>query len=413
VDAVSPEIITDAYLYLLGRALVIRQELHDLAEPGAAYNHIKYNALASAELVNPNFDVAYLEAWIAVDEDAPALLEVPAVSGRYATAQLLDEWGEVIANINERTMPLRASGTFALLAPGSRAAPPPGAGAIFLHSRKAKLLARVELNGDPTGALALQHQFRLSGGSRHIAPPPRLPDFDNASLIGAAIFDDVSAILASAVDVSPMAAPLQQKVRAVAAYIASGQGVRDSVDAFLTGRIGPGLRALIDAAGGPGSHWTSPEPTGHYGSNYQMRTIVNLVGIWANTRDEVIYFSATRDADGQTLDGSQHYVMSFANDQLPSHIVDGYWSVIIVSVPDYRVTHNDLERYSFNSYSPLTLEADGSLKIALGPTPLADVTTTNWLPSTPGKSFSLTFRAYLPKPQVGAQWRPPEVQRVS
>ena len=58
--------ITDAYLYLLARALVIRQEHHDLAEAGVDYNLIKYNPLGSADFVNPNFDVAYLEAWIAL-----------------------------------------------------------------------------------------------------------------------------------------------------------------------------------------------------------------------------------------------------------------------------------------------------------------------------------------------------------
>ena len=85
-DASPPDekTITEAYLYLLGRALVIRQERHDLAEPGVGYNIIKYNPLGSADFVNPNLDVAYLEAWIAVDERAPAVLEVPAITGRYA-----------------------------------------------------------------------------------------------------------------------------------------------------------------------------------------------------------------------------------------------------------------------------------------------------------------------------------------
>jgi hypothetical protein len=62
--------ITEAYIYLLGRALVIRQEHTDLREPGVAYNSIKYNPLGSADFVNPNFDVAYLEAWFAADVPA-------------------------------------------------------------------------------------------------------------------------------------------------------------------------------------------------------------------------------------------------------------------------------------------------------------------------------------------------------
>ena len=60
--------LANAYVYLLGRALVIRQERIDLREPGFTYNAIRYNPLGTANFANPNLDVAYLEAWIAVDD---------------------------------------------------------------------------------------------------------------------------------------------------------------------------------------------------------------------------------------------------------------------------------------------------------------------------------------------------------
>ena len=168
--------ITDAYVYLLSRALVVRQEHIDRDEEGFAYNQVKYNPLGSADFVNPNFDVAYLEGWIAVDADHPVVLEVPKVEGRYYTAQILDEWGEVIVNINERTFPSKPYGAFALTLPGSSPALPAGATRIDLHSSKAKLLARVELKGDPTGALTLQKQFVLTAqGAPRIAEPPQMP----------------------------------------------------------------------------------------------------------------------------------------------------------------------------------------------------------------------------------------------
>ena len=46
--------IADAYIYLLGRALVIRQEHIDRRGDAFAYNAIKYNPLGSADFVNPN-----------------------------------------------------------------------------------------------------------------------------------------------------------------------------------------------------------------------------------------------------------------------------------------------------------------------------------------------------------------------
>lgn len=101
-DMNDEQTIRDAYVYLLGRALVIRQEQTDMQEEGVDCNVIKYNPAGSADFVNPNLDVAYLEAWIAVDDQTPVMQEVPEVKGRYYTAQILDEWGEVITNTNGR-----------------------------------------------------------------------------------------------------------------------------------------------------------------------------------------------------------------------------------------------------------------------------------------------------------------------
>ena len=50
--------IADAYVYLLGRALVIRQEHFDLDGTGADYNVIEDTPLGAPDGVNPNFDVA-------------------------------------------------------------------------------------------------------------------------------------------------------------------------------------------------------------------------------------------------------------------------------------------------------------------------------------------------------------------
>jgi hypothetical protein len=92
--------------------------------------------------------------------------------------------------------------------------------------------------------------------------------------------------------------------------------------------------------------------------------------------------------------------------------VDGYWSVIVVSVPDYRVVPNALKRYNFNNYSPLRKEADGSLKIAIGPRPVPGVPESNWLPSAEGKPFALNFHTYVPKEIVKTEWAPPPLTPV-
>ncbi|RWU22805.1 DUF1254 domain-containing protein [Pseudomonas alkylphenolica] len=410
--ASKPDIhtVTDAYTYLLGRLLVIRQEQMDRAGDGFNWNAIKYNPLGSADFVNPNFDVAYLEAWIAADDHNGVLLEVPQVKGRYYTAQLLDEWGEVIANINERTFPSKPYGKFALVKPGSTATIPPDAARIELHSSKAKLLARVEIKGDPDGALALQKQFKVTPlGDIAVVPAPEVKPFDNARLLGVEAFDNVDKVFSSALDVSPVAAQMQQKVRYVAQYVASSPQAREAIDKQLKDTVVPDfVTHAIARSAEPHNNWVGGKKTGNYGENYSLRTTVNYAGIWANTTDEVIYFVPVADAANHPLDGSRRYVMHFAADSLPSSVVDGYWSVILVSVPDYRVVPNPWNRFNFNSHSNLKKEPDGSLKIAIGPKPVAGIPESNWLPSLAGKPFSLTFRTYVPKDIVKqGKWAPP------
>ena len=407
--------VRDAYIYLLGRALVIRQEHMDRKGQGFAYNTIKYNPLGSADFVNPNFDVAYLEAWFAVDDESAAILEVPEVKGRYYTAQILDEWGEVIANINERTFPTKPFGKFVLVKPGSKAKIPADTGRIELHSSKAKMLGRVELKGDPDSAVKLQRAFRTTTlGRPVIAPPPAMPEFNNNDLIGVEIFDNVDARLGSALDVAPNAAAMQQKVRTVAAYAASGSDARGQVDAQIRRLIPEFKEYALTKSAPTRNHWTGGSPAvGQYGSDFWLRGSVNYAGIWANNTDEVIYFAATRDADNKPLNGANSYIMHFPADKLPDSAVDAYWSVILVGVPDYRVVPNPLKRYNFNNHSSLQKEADGSLKIAIGPKPVAGAPESNWLPSADSKPFSLTFRAYVPKDIVRrGEWQPAPVTMV-
>jgi len=413
-QAPDEQTITDAYVYLLDRALVIRQEHTDLAEKGVTYNTIKYNPLGSADFVNPNLDVAYLEAWFAVDDKTPAVLEVPEVKGRYYTAQIMDEWGEVIANINERTFPTKPFGKFYLVAPGSRVQTPPGAGRIELHSHKAKMLARVELKGDPEGAVRLQKAFKVTvTGQPAIEKAVPLSMFDNKDLLGVEIFERSGPILASALDVAPNAAQMQQKVRTVAEHVAASPENRAAVDRLLREKVVPWFKEFATTKAAPyRNHWLGGGSSGNYGSDYRLRTMCSLIGIWANTGEEVVYFGAFRDANEQPLDGGKSYVIHFPADGLPDSVVSAYWSIILVGVPDYRVVANPLERYNLNNQSPLRKEPDGSLKMGIGPKPVPGVPESNWLPSAAGKPFSLTFRTYVPKEMVLRGWAPPAVTPV-
>ena len=203
-------------------------------------------------------------------------LSVPKIEGRYYTAQLLDEWGEVITNINQqRTSPGHPDGRFLLHAPD--AAPPSGtAVAVPLHARKAQLLACVEIGNDRDGAVSLQHSFALTaGGDVRIAPPPPVPAFDNASLLGAEIFDGAAAVLASAAEPTPALRWRQSVVAAIARYVASGPEGRAEVDQRIRRDVVPGFqKEALTGISGFRDGWLIANIGGHYGESYDVRTAV-------------------------------------------------------------------------------------------------------------------------------------------
>ena len=403
--------IADAYVYLLGRALVIRQEHLDLDGTGADYNVIDDKPLGALDGVNPNFDVASVEAWLAVDDRTPVLLEVPEIVNRHYNIQVIDEWGGAIANINPRTFPSHPSGTFAFVTPGSRAKVPADAARIVLRSSKAKVVARVEIRQDREYSVRLQRQFELvSAGNPSIMPAVPLPMFGNRELLGVELFQNAEEILATALDTAPDAAALQHKVRLVARYTESGPGARLDVEGLLRERLIPHfLDFTTKRAVASRNQWRSSHPAGSGAvADYQRRTAANLASVWTDTPDEALTFHAARDATGKPLNGSNTYVMEFAADELPAALVSGHWSLTLVSMPGHRVVPNPLDRFLLNSHSPLVGEPDGSLRIFVGPRPPEGVPQSNWLPSSDWKPFLLTMRTYVPKAVVtSGEWFPP------
>jgi hypothetical protein len=181
------------------------------------------------------------------------------------------------------------------------------------------MLSRVELKDDPEGAVKLQQAFTLrSLGTPEIDPPPEIPMFDNKDLMGIEIFDDLDARLASALDVAPIAAELQQKARAVAAYVASGNDARTTVDKVVRGKAVQAFQVYATTAAMPvRNHWMGGALAGNYGTNYWFRTMVNYGGIWGNTGNEVLYVTPVSDSEGQPLHGSKSYVIHFPADGPP------------------------------------------------------------------------------------------------
>ncbi|GJG94364.1 DUF1214 domain-containing protein [Cupriavidus pauculus] len=411
----SDQDISDAYIYLLSRLLVLRQQQLDF-RAGMQWNQLVHRKPGAVDWPNPNLDVAYSEAWVAVDESSCTIVSVPKITGRYYTVQFLNGWGETLANINERTFPRRPDGDFAMCLRGATVALPANVTRVDLPARYTRMLSRVELGADWTQAQALQHRFTMrTTGSPRLPRMPQTPVFDLQQLPGAEAFEAATAAMDSEPDLNPGMEALQAKVRAIAAAIGD-PAERSRVDAVIRQRafadLGRANRTI--GLGTVRNGWARAAVSGTYGSDYLSRTLFNYGGIWVNTFDEANYYRGAVDGAGAPLDSSHTYSLTFPKDQLPAAEARYFWSVLAVDSRYFRVLPNPMNRFLLNNQSRLQYGKDGSLTLYFGPKKPENAPDGNWLPTPAGQSYRLMLRFYGPKdPEAAGKYVPPPIIRLS
>jgi hypothetical protein len=408
--------ISDSYIYLLGRLAITRQQQLDFQD-GFKWNELVHRKPGGVDWPNPNLDVAYSEAWVAVDENCFLLVTVPMIEGRYYTVQFLNGWGETLANINERVFPEKPYGQFAVCYNGNEFSSPKGTTRVELPTKCSRVLLRVELGADWDEAVALQKQFKFQA----VGTPAQLPEipktviFDIEEPPGVEAFESASLALDSEADINRGMESVATNARAIAAAT-KDPTERARVDNIIRDR------AFKDFA--KGSHflghgmiennWARPKVCGNYEDDWLARTCINIGGIWANNLDEVLYYKGRMDSTGATLHSDNTYTLRFPGDNLPPKYADYFWSVIAVDAKHMRVLPNPIDRFLLNNQSDLEYGKDGSLTLYFAPEKPADVSDGNWLPTLGSQNYSLTFRFYGPRGGVAdGTYYPPAIQRVT
>jgi hypothetical protein len=272
--------------------------------------------------VNPNLDVVYSEAWIAVDEHTPAILEVPAVpSETYYTAQIVDEWAEITYNVNDRTFPEHPHGTFAICLAGSDPEIPAGAVRLDIPSGKAKLLARVQILDNLDQAVASQHGFSLqSAGTPQVEPAIDIAMFTNTAHRGRRCSRVRQALAAP--DRSGHGDEFAPRLKQIADFVASDPAHARQIDELVATTIFPGSIHAMTHMNEVGNGWRSTGNRTGFGSDYQFRAIANFGGIWWNSTTEVIYYPLQADQAGQLSTGDHTYAIRFAAGESPGQHVE-------------------------------------------------------------------------------------------
>jgi hypothetical protein len=155
---------------------------------------------------------------------------------------------------------------------------------------------------------------------------------------------------------------------------------------------------------------TPPAILGNYGTAYNIRAVVAMVGLGANLPADATYPNTRVDATGQALNGQHRYRLHFKAGELPP--VHAFWSVTAYGADDFLID-NPIHRYALGDRDPLVYNPDGSLDLLVQARAPEGKLQSNWLPVKAGEPFLLNARLYWPKAAgLDGSWGMPAVERV-
>jgi len=184
----------------------------------------------------------------------------------------------------------------------------------------------------------------------------------------------------------------------------TARGLRRAMGAFKL--LEKGVKKLKTENG-----WiVMPKNMGNYGTDYQTRAGIALVGLGAIQPDDVTYPTAFLDGDEKPLDAANRYVLHFDKGQTPP--TRATWSVSMYDPQGFYVP-NALNRYNLAAWMPLKYNPDGSLDFYIQATSPGAAREANWLPTPASGPFNLTVRDYWPtEPVLNGTWKLPGVKNA-
>lgn len=408
-------------------------------------------------IVRPNNDTLYTLMHLDLRAE-PYIIEVPAVTDRYYSFQLIDVYTHVPYSIGTRATGTD-TGKYMIAGPYWREKAVDGITKVFrVESDFIMVLGRTAVFGpdDLTAAHAIQDQYKLYSLSDYTKETPQeTPDLSfpvvdatyptifnlsiwlipgspplNTDLPGSPPYKEMSANFISYLNfqlgrLKPAASEAQLLERFALIGIwpdvpfnpstlnastlnAINLGISDA-KAEITGEISNikqinGWNLLFDVWGN----------RARMEGRYRSRAFAALVGLFGNPAEEAVYPSTYVDHNGLTLDGSANqYIITFPAGEWPAIKPLGFWSLTLYDSNGFLVK-NSINRYSISSLGKeYTANPNGSLSIYIQSTAPSADKAANWLPAPQG-SFNLTLRIYLPQDAIlNGQWTPPAVVKVN
>ena len=386
------------------------------------------------EVVRPNVDTLYTTAFISMKE-GPWAFEMPANNKRYELMPFMDAWTNVFASPGTRTSGNQGV-TYLLAGPEWNGQVPKGMTLLKSPTDMVWLIGRTQTNGTADFATVheLQNRLRLtkwpqppdslsaSTDSKRDAQPswqvstePSLTPVAQMKALNTTEFFNRLMKLMVSNPPSPEDAPLLARLAQL--EIKPGQAVHLSTSnalSFSLGRWIANQRVIkaLNTKAQDGSWSYPPLNLGRYGTDYNTRAAVAMVGLGANLPEDALYPNTALDHQGQALNGKHRYRLHFAANALPP--VKAFWSITAYGADEFLID-NPMQRFAIGDRDPLVFNADGSLDLWVQATPPSQKeAASNWLPVQMGAPFLLNARLYWPEDKaLNGQWKMPVVERLN
>ncbi len=380
-------------------------------------------------VVRTGLDTLFATAWADLAKE-PLVLSVPDTNGRYYVIALFDMWSNVFTSIGKRTTGTGAA-NFLIAGPGWQGTPPADVKQTFRSpTRFVWVNGQMQANGAQDYAVvnALQKQYKLtplSAWGQPYAPPAEVPvaarvdtktpPLEQVQKMNASAFFGRLARLMKDNPPAPADAPMVAKLKTLGIEPGkdfdigkidpdTAKGLQRAMGAFE--KLREGIKKLKTENG-----WiVIPKDFADYGTDYDTRAGIALVGLGGIRPHDVVYPTAFIDGDGKPLDGANRYVLHFDKGQTPP--TNAAWSVSMYDPQGFYVP-NAINRYNLAMWMPLKVNADGSLDLHIqASSPGAD-NEANWLPAPASGPFNLTVRDYWPTEAVlGGTYKLPPLRKV-
>jgi hypothetical protein len=429
--AKSEYIVLGAEGYMYGYPLVIM----DITRANGSQNIGPVNQLRRVrqfpspqfrDVVRPNVDTLYTNAFIDMDQ-GPWVFTLPPNSQRYELMAFLDAWTDVFAAPGTRTTGTQG-GEFLLVGPHWQGVTPESLTLLRSPTRMVWLIGRTQTHGPSDYQLVHQLQDGLHfqsltdwlAGSERETPPwqaalerPVAPLEQMRTMKTEIFFTRLAKLMT---DNPPKAADAPLVLKLLRIGVAPGAppqwGWLDRLCVALGRRIADWKVAqeLSRSHGQVGAWITPPAMLGNYGTHYNIRAVVSMIGLGANLPIDATYPNTRVDAQDRALHGDHSYQLHFAADRLPP--VSAFWSVTAYGEDDYLIENSE-QRYARASHDDLHYNPDGSLDLWVQAQAPVCKDQRNWLPVKAGKGFSLNARLYGPQAQaLDGRWQMPAIERV-